>query len=387
MSKSCGNTNIIMVSTDSYAGRGDAATVQSTNRAKSISNNIDGKVTLVLRGSAGSKVCRDGAFDTLIINCKKYNNLFGKLFGIVRKNVQFFRLSCSQTKNSSAIYEIHNVLSLSGILLAKRYKKPIFFELNSPNEAEVLENYRVTNPVITKIFSLLMKWELKQSDHIFVQTKELKALIQQLYGPLPISIAPNGAYPPREFPVVANRKRLQCVYVTTIDRYHAVESILDTFSKISKVASLVLIGTGERLEEYKQKYAKYKNINFTGRLPHESVLQYISNADFGLAQYNLSSAHFKKFGFYFCPMKMIEYASLGKPTVFIGTPNSVVSDFIKNKACINIVSNQALTELIVELAKSPRKLLIDTTNCARKFSQEYTWDKIAEHIVGVMNVH
>lgn len=83
---------------------------------------------------------------------------------------------------------------------------------------------------------------------------------------------------------------------------------------------ITIIGSGERLEYYKQRFSKQKNIEFTGRLNHDDLLK-IADESFGF------------FCFYKDPViyenhftnKFVEYLTFGKPFI-----HNLSADFTLN---------------------------------------------------------
>ena len=376
--------SILTISLDAQLHASDAATIHTIKLADAISRQAH-KVTVVMGGTKNHTEIKSN-LEIIYVKLPISSRLFVvKFCNLIIKNIKLYKQASKHVSHNTAIYERHNISSLVGISLSKRYGKKLFFEVNSLNVEQTLDEYGIKNKIIIKTIRGFMKWQLKKASGVFVQTEELGELINKYYGPVPTIVVPNGATLNTSTNKPHGRgKILNLIYVGAIDRYHMVDKILDAFSGINDRAELSIIGNGPDLQELKKKYVQ-KNIKFLGEIPHEQTANKLAAADIGIAQYNLDSNHFTKYGFYFCPLKIIEYAASALPSIYIGKPNSFINKFKSADACIIIESVDELKGLITYLDETPSKLKEISQN-AYTLAKHLTWEETGRKTLEAMNV-
>jgi glycosyltransferase involved in cell wall biosynthesis len=86
-----------------------------------------------------------------------------------------------------------------------------------------------------------------------------------------------------------------------------------------------------------------------------------------------------KYGFYFCPIKLLEYSAAGKPTVIYGASasNSFIEIFERNGACEVVSSEEKFIKVISKLIEDDRRRQEMGKN-AKNIARCYTWNKSAK---------
>lgn len=75
--------------------------------------------------------------------------------------------------------------------------------------------------------------------------------------------------------------RLELLFIGQIEEHKGIEFLLNVIETCDpKKISLTIVGNGSLLSELKQKYKRYKNIHFIGRINHSQVQNYILQSDF-----------------------------------------------------------------------------------------------------------
>lgn len=384
--KALWSPTIISISFDAIDGSNVAATVHSRRLAQGMSS-LGHKVELIAAGQHNDEA---SISDSLTIINVRTPNLSGsivtKLVSMVRKNMALYNMAKRHATKSTVVYERHNSGSMVGLLLSKRFNKPLYYEVNSVNSEEAMDMHGINNRSLRKLFKWATRWQLRQARTTFVQTDELQALIQAVYGPLRVVVVPNGVDVPPWVDIDrrTRRGRLKCIYVGSTDTYHDIGGLLMVAAKLDRTVDLTIVGTGGNIEEYRSEYSVCTNIRFLGRLSYESALKEMREADVGLAAYNLAMPLFAKYGFYFCPLKLLEYSGAGMPTVVLGKSNSFVRKFEKNGACLVVGDVGGLEEALRYLVNNPDRVEAMSKH-AYETVQGFTWEAAARKTLSAMN--
>lgn len=378
---------IISISFDAIDGDNVAATVHSRRLAQGMSS-LGHKVELVAAGQHNDEASISD--DLMIVHVRTPSlagSLVTKLASLVRKNIALYNVAKRNATQVSMVYERHNSGSIAGLLIAKRFNKPLYYEVNSVNSEEAMDIHGINNRSVRTLFRVATRWQLRQARTVFVQTEELKDLVQAFYGPLRVVVVPNGVdVPPARADVDrrAHHGRLKCIYVGSTDTYHDIAGLLRVSAKMGGIVELTIVGSGENVDEYRKEYSAFTNIRFLGSLSYDSALREMQEADVGLAAYNLSMPLFAKYGFYFCPLKLLEYSGAGIPTILIGMSNSFVRIFEESSACSVVSGVGDLERALQYLVKDPGRVE-EMGKRAYETVQRFTWEATARNTLMAMN--
>lgn len=108
------------------------------------------------------------------------------------------------------------------------------------------------------------------------------------------------------------------VYAGATSAWHGAEDLIDVATKFEEDVRFLMIGKdlGILEEKAKEKGVSSKFI-FTGFVRHDEVPKYITAGDVAVAPYNPKGfKDMEKYGFYFSPIKILEYMACG--TKFFG---------------------------------------------------------------------
>ncbi len=131
-----------------------------------------------------------------------------------------------------------------------------------------------------------------------------------------------------------------------------VQKVAHAMYKINKHSIFLLVGSG-----YWTKTQQRKNILFLDPVDHTEFMKLISLSDVCLALYNDPL----KFPFYFCPMKILDYMSAGKPV--IATNIGSIPTIIQNG------QNGFLTGNSLSDIEKKIRVLLTNTSVSKKISQ------------------
>jgi len=372
---------IAYISWDSFYGRSKAADVHTSQLAQALLRH-DYEVNVIMSGQ--NTMHFTAGYHSIIAETPDITgNPLTKFVSLIRKNWRLYNQTLKYSRDAQILYERHNSGSVVGLALSLRLHKPLYYELNTITAAEALIMHGVRNRFVYVALDLLVAIELRRAKAVIVQTEELKEIVEGRYRIHNVYVVPNGTEA-HEGSRRRPRKRnevIKATYLGTVDAYHDIDKILAMFANLEHIAELRVVGDGPELAKLKKKY-EGAGIEFYGVVPHDEVFTVMGDSDIGIAAYNTQSELFRKYGFYFCPLKLLEYAAFGMPTVFVGWRNSFVSEFERAGACVVVEGSDGLREVIRQFIDCPSRLLA-MSEAASAMARKYSWDEAARKTAAV----
>lgn len=172
-------------------------------------------------------------------------------------------------------------------------------------------------------------------DKIIVQSEELKEHWIGLRSLRKAEIVPVGFTRKVLYPIGENEKhRLRnllnihenhpvLVYCGVISKNRQLDRLIEAFKKVHQIygdIKLLMIGDGNALEEIKalaHSLQIERSIIFTGRIPHDKVVNYIGMADIGISYIPINENYN-----YNPPLKTFEYLACGLPSIATRTESN-----------------------------------------------------------------
>ena len=234
--------------------------------------------------------------------------------------------------NPDLIYERSNYLQTSGVSVARKFGIPHVLEINAPI---LEERKRLSGEGFFKEKAALAEQvQLEKTNKIVVVSSSLKDYYQEKFN-LPdekFLVTPNAVNLDVMKMVDSSKankikekfklqKKMVIGFVGSIFPWHGVDILLKAFSKLRMVnsnLSLLVVGDGQIIEELKtfaNQFPFRDDIIFTGKVPHETVFNYIDCMDITVMA---------KSNWYGSPVKIFEYGILGK--AIIAPKNGPVRD-------------------------------------------------------------
>jgi len=170
------------------------------------------------------------------------------------------------------------------------------------------------------------------------------------------------------------------VYIGELSEWHGADTLLDIAEKLEDVSFLMI---GKQLEFLKNE-AKTRNLAekfvFVGFVKHEEMPKYISAADLGIAPYK-PNEEMKKHGFYFSPIKILEYMACGKPV--IASDLDIIRDIIKHCKCGILAKPNDTEDFATKITKllDNKKLIKKMGMSGRRVVSKYSWDEVVSLII------
>ena len=193
----------------------------------------------------------------------------------------------------------------------------------------------------------------------------------------------DAGFDPKYFHPVDVEKKYDVVYLGAFKEWDGLEDLIEVARKLPN-NKFLLIGDGMRRKLIEEKIKKYKlqNITLSGKIPIKEVKNYLCSAKIGVAPFNTKlseKGEFKKYGFYFSPLKIFEYLACGLPVISIDFP-LIKKIITPDSGCLIKEGNiDELINAINKLLADPEKIKqISDFNIEK--SKKYTWEEVAKDI-------
>lgn len=186
-------------------------------------------------------------------------------------------------------------------------------------------------------------------------------------------------------------KNLIVVYSGGFYPWHGLEDLVEVAEVIKERLSEVrflLVGDGETFAQIRslvEAHDLQDRFVFTGRVPYREVPKYLAAADIAVAPYDSrKNPYTKKLGFFFSPIKLLEYMAAGKP--IITTREEGITTMIDdhNTGLLVDPGRPAQIAAAVTLLRGDPSLLKSLGVNARKTAvARYSWEYLANHLNGL----
>jgi|GEM_PF-6157223 len=337
-------------------------------------NSLGSKIVLVVGGDINGSFIHN-AYQVMVSRFKTFSgneNFFTILYYFLFNNLSLF-FSLVRKTDYDIIYERHSPGLYAGLLLSRIRRVPLIYEVNGIMDEELFIDFGIKNRLFKRMITGILKFQLARSSGVIVQTEELKKIIEKKFGIKDIYIVENGTEI-RDAAFREDPEKIRLTYVGVLDKHHDLEDVFQAVLSVESDFEFKIIGDGNMLERYKKDYGKDNRIIFMGQLDHEKAMEFIEATDICIAAYGLRFPMFKKYGFYFCPLKILEYLSFGKPVIHYGLSNSFIRMIEDENGICSVQSIDALSAAIERLISDKNKR-ISMSRCAKEVSLRFTWDK------------
>lgn len=184
-------------------------------------------------------------------------------------------------------------------------------------------------------------------------------------------------------------------YIGAFYPWHGLEEILKAAEFVCAKTNTMFVLVGgakhgsqsQSIEMLKHELAKKKILDrfiFTGKVPHEQIGGYIAAFDICLAPFNpVKHEPFKKYGYFFSPLKIFEYMAAGKAIIStnVGSLPRILGEH--RGILVPPGNSKALGEAIIDLINNPSKISELGQN-ARAFAEMNSWERRSEQIEGFL---
>jgi glycosyltransferase involved in cell wall biosynthesis len=292
----------------------------------------------------------------------------------------------------------HALFSAAGLTLARALDRPCVLEVNAPLVEERRRYWGLTleceaEDIERAVFAGV--------DQMVAVSEGVRAYLLQYGAPRErIVVLPNGVnlahfHPSVDGSAVRRRYALEDKLVIgfsgSLKPWHGVDMLMRAFASINNVLSrrassgaalhLLIIGNGpqrEQLELLAHELGVSAAVTFTGAVPHSDMPTYLAAMDIAVAPYVSSD------GFYFSPLKVMEYLAMGRAIVapMLGQLPSLLQG--ATGACGLLYPSDDQHELAVALFRVIGDAALRRELGARAAAQarlRSSWQTIAEQII------
>ena len=242
--------------------------------------------------------------------------------GPISRNLRVYRKIISLVKENhfDLIHERYEMAGGAGMMASKMKHIPLVLEVNDP----LLELN--AGPRIRPLLGALKKRQFGHARAIICQTPHIKQAVWDASPRHRVFVIPNGA-DPSQFPITPFPEEKRIGFMGSFMSWHGVEILLNAFSMVLREepdAKLLLIGDHRerqsRLESQMKELGITDHTTFTGPVPQEEVPRLLSicsvlAAPFAPELDDARREQYRKFGFWWSPLKIFEYMASGRPVV------------------------------------------------------------------------
>lgn len=294
----------------------------------------------------------------------------------------------------------HTLFSGAGLSLAQALDRPLVLEVNAPL---VEERHRYWNLTLQPEAEQCEREVLQHADLLVAVSEGVRAyLLRNAVSPERIQVLPNGVNLALFNPEVDGSEirrqyglgnSLVIGFSGSLRPWHGVDMLVRAFASLYHVSQnrsfqnrtdlhLLIVGDGsqrEPLEELARDLGVTDKVTFTGAVDHQSVPQYLAAMDIAVAPYRASD------GFYFSPLKVMEYLAMGRAIVAprLGQIPSLLTRV--NEPCGLLYSPDDQHELaaaILRLGQDEALRRQLGVSAAAQPRRHTSWQAIAQKIIG-----
>lgn len=237
--------------------------------------------------------------------------------------------------------------------------------------------------VIDDQYSIL---SLIKAKRIFVYTKRILPLIYRNKATIVVAGVNTDIYRP-----INTIKKYELGFVGAFKPWEGLENLIEALYILKKKGNnikTILIGTGVLFDTIKKLIKEKKleeEVTCVGKVGINDVAMHLSQAKIGIAPYcieNLTLGNFKKYGFYFSPLKVVEYLACGLPV--LASKYRLIEEIIEPPEYGLTFYSESASAIADKILFMLENIHQWKQNDMRAYAQEYSWDKLAEKMLAVM---
>lgn len=277
-------------------------------------------------------------------------------------------------------------------LIRKIYGLPCVAEVNSIKFLEISVASRAG--MLARLTRRAEEFAITRSDRVFVVSDAIKNFVDQFYPSEYCTVVPNGVetddFDPELFDRESLKERLGLQnkvvlgYVGSYKAWHGLDITLDLIKELTNTDprfALLLIGNGETYQHIKSRIQNENlghSVTQIDYVPHVDVPEYTATFDYAVMTY----PDFE--GFYFSPLKMYEYMSMGTPVISTSTGQiASILDHDRTGVLVHPPTVQNFLEAVLYLHNSPDKYQSIAKVSRSETIEQHSWLKNAEQVMAI----
>ncbi len=283
-------------------------------------------------------------------------------------------------KKTDLVYERAKIFGGGGVLAAWLCGKKSVYEMNEPIPFGL-------SAVKDRKEKLIERWHVWVAKHATIVTGTHESFFLNM-GAKNTMIINYGTDPALFKPEETKEMTKMILYTGSFAPWHACDKVIEVAKRLvlkDKDVQFVLLGEGQQFELCKRLVAAYhleKHVLLPGRVPHSEIPAYTQRAAICLALFDQHYPLFKRFDYFYSPIKVHEYKACGKPIIAsnIGNLKKIVQNG-KNGFLVDEQNVEEIEHAIVMLLQN--KALYHTMSAQNRKDvvEEYNWDVINQKIL------
>jgi glycosyltransferase involved in cell wall biosynthesis len=168
-------------------------------------------------------------------------------------------------------------------------------------------------------------------------------------------------------------------FVGSLKPWHGVARLVQAMRNLPVDFRLLVVGEGperQALELLSQKIGLGVRARFTGGVPHAQVPSFLAAMDMGVAPFELVP------GFYFSPLKVVEYMAAGLPVV--ATRQGDLMELVADGGLLVEPGDVEGLRAALQSLGEDAGLRLRLGTRARERARRFGWDSVAERVEGVL---
>ncbi len=286
----------------------------------------------------------------------------------------------------------HALFSIAGSELARIAGCPCVLEVNAPLREERRRYWGLT---LDEVAEQGERKAFQEAQAIVAVSEGTRNYVQRCGIPAAkISVLPNGVNLQQFTPSVdgtAIRHALHLEETTVIGfsgslkSWHGLDELLYAYEGVRSLlpgqARLLIVGDGpehNHISELATNLGINEDLCMVGAVPHHVVPQYLAAMDIAVAPYLATN------GFYFSPLKVMEYLAMGLPVVApnLGQiPSLLMSDTGPVGKLYQPDNRQELAAALYQLCRNPRERQQLGERAAEHARRHFAWETIAQAVI------
>lgn len=298
-----------------------------------------------------------------------------------------------------AIMERFLTLNGLGTLAAKITGAPLLLEVNSPHLEEVYLRWNVEGKLVGRALELWVDAQFKRADIAFAPNPNIvrpicRARARKILWGVDEDAFGGSLRESKETRAIRKRLNLEGSFtVFFVGSFHPWQGVADLPAIITETTKrvpnvrFILAGDGPLRSDIVEQVADAGLSDaavFLGRQPHKQLPYLMAAADAGLAPFNdVYYPPLEKFGFFWAPTKVLEYAASGLPVVTADYP--VLDEIVppgRGGILVKPGEPAAYAEALAELAADSGKRETMGAFAETHVKENYGWRRHAEILEG-----
>lgn len=287
------------------------------------------------------------------------------------------------------IYERYSLWSYGAMEFAQATGIPGILEVNAPLIEEQIQHRGLVHRAAAEQVAQRV---LAAATAVVAVSEEVKHYLEQWGVRAKVRVIPNGVNPQRfPEPTLELERAADCFtigFVGSLKPWHGLLHLIQAFARLHPdvpEARLLIVGDGPERASLERQLAQQglsSLARFTGAVPPHAVPPLLAAMDVAVAPYPALP------GFYFSPLKVVEYMAAGRPVVAsrIGQLSELVSNGVTG-LLLPPGDDVALASTLERLWRSPHLRQRLGQAARQHILTHHTWDAVAQQILAIAHPH